>query len=85
MKGCKFIDLDIPEIHFYHTKLDEKDKQIDDITLRRMGLDNFVYYCKKWNLPTALAEDLALRCGIIKPSQYVDDKVRQLDDSPRYF
>lgn len=82
--GCEFIDLDIPEIHYHHKKL-EGEEEIDEITLRRRGLDNFIYYCKKWGLPVALAEDLAVRCGILRPTKYVEEKMEKLQHSPRDF
>jgi len=76
--GCTFIDLNLPEIHYHHHKLGNDSKEIDEITLRRMGLDNFIYYCQKWKLPMALAENVALRCGVLRPTKYVEDKLKQL-------
>lgn len=81
--GCEFIDLNVPELHYPHDKLDDTKRSIDQITLQRMGLDNFIYYCHKWGLPLALAESLAARCGIIRPGRYVDGKVQELKNSPR--
>lgn len=78
--GCSFIDLDVPEIHYHHNKLDNDEKEIDEITLRRMGLDNFIYYCKKWKLPMVLAENLALRCGILRPTKYVEEQLAVLSE-----
>lgn len=75
--GCQFLDLNIPEIHYHHFKLDATGEEIDDITLHRMGLDNFIYLCNKWKLPMVLAENLAVRCGILKPSAYVEKKLKQ--------
>jgi hypothetical protein len=76
--GCEFIDLDLPEIHYHHFKIDQKGDEIDELTLQRMGLDNFIYYCKKWQLPLILAEDLAVRCKIPNPWKYVEEKFRSI-------
>ena len=74
--GCDFFDLDIPEIHISHSKL-EYGHALDPMTLRRMGLDNFIYYCLKWSQPIKLAEALAKRCGVFKPHQYIEQKVKE--------
>ncbi len=76
--GCEFIDLNLPEIHYHHFKIDQKGNEIEELALHRMGLDNFIYYCKKWQLPLILAEDLAIRCKIPKPWQYVEQKFKSL-------
>jgi len=79
--GCYFADLEIPELHYPHAKLSEDRSELDQHTLYRLGLDNFIYYCKKWNLPMALAENLAVRCGLKKPTRYIDKKVRALPNA----
>jgi len=76
--GCEFIDLNLPEIHYHHFKVDNTGEEIDELTLHRMGLDNFIYYCKKWELPLILAEDLAKRCKISNPWKYVETKFKEL-------
>ena len=81
--GCEFIDLNLPEIHCHHFKLDNTGEEINEVTLRRMGLDNFIYCCQKWSLPIVLAEDLAVRCEIAQPSKYVEKKLKELKNSPR--
>jgi hypothetical protein len=78
--GCQFIDLKIPELHWPHKKLDQDNIEINQQKLYKLGLDNFIYYCYKWDLPMALAEGLALRSGITRPSSYVDKKVRSLKE-----
>lgn len=81
--GCSFIDLDVPELHFPHNKLGENRTELDQKTLYRMGLDNFIYYCHKWGLPMALAEGLAVRCGVLRPSMYIDKKVKTIKASAK--
>ena len=68
---CSFIDLNIPEIHYLHEKIDDKSNPIKQKDLWLMGLDNFIYYCDKWNLPFSLAEGVASQCGVKKPISYV--------------
>ena len=77
-QGCEFIDLEIPEIHYHHLKIDNKGEELDHIALARLGLDNFIYYCKKWELPLMLAEDLATKCFIKNPVEYVQEKFKSL-------
>ena len=81
MGGCKFIDLGVPELHFPHSKLNKSNESIDEMTLRRFGLDNFIYYCDKWRLPMALAESLAHECGIKRPARYIERKIDDLRKS----
>jgi len=85
--GCEFVDLEVPELHYHHTKLDDKKLELDEISLYRLGLDNFVYYCHKWGLPMALAESLAFRCRILQPTKYIKDRLKaileELKQSPR--
>lgn len=76
--GCRFIDLEIPELHFPHPKLNKKGKDISEARLKRMGLDNFLYYCTKWNLPLALAEDVAHDCQIRRPAKYIEKRIKEL-------
>lgn len=83
MGGCKFIDLEIPELHFPHNKLGEDKKALDNETLYKLGLDNFIYYCFKWSLPMALAEGLAHRSGIKRPAHYVEKKVKSLKEAAK--
>ena len=76
MGGCKFVDLGVPEFHFPHPKRDIEGNEIEEMRLRRMGLDNFVYYCCKWGLPLALAENVAHSCDIRRPDKYVQKKAK---------
>lgn len=75
--GCQFIDLKIPELHWPHDKKENK-KALEDQELWLLGLDNFLYYAAKWELPLVLAENLALRCGIKKTSSYVKKRLKDL-------
>lgn len=80
--GCEFVDLGVPELHFPHPKLDKKRKGIGHMKLRKMGLDNFLYYCCKWNLPLALAENVAHGCDLRRPAKYVEERVKELGLTP---
>lgn len=83
--GCKFIDLQVPELHCHHSKQGESGEDLDDKTLRMAGLDNFIYYCDKWGLPTVLAESLAGRIGIPYPGRYVRKRSQEiLGKAPTY-
>lgn len=73
VKGCSFIDLEKPELHFPHQK-QEQGKSLSVSKLWELSLDNFIHYCRKWNLPKALAEAQASRCGISRPSRYVEQR-----------
>ena len=81
LNGCNFIDLSIPEIHYHHFKLSQENNRIKDKDLFILGLNNFIYYCKKWNLPIALAESLAVKCEIKNPVSYVNKKLKELEKS----
>ena len=48
--GCKFIDFEVPELHCYHDKK-EGNKTLTNKELNLLALENYKYYCKKWNLP----------------------------------
>ena len=76
--GCKFIDLGVPELHWPHTKNDNEGKIIDYDNLKMMSLDNFIYYCIKWRLSLALAENVAVKSKIKDPKRYVADKSKLL-------
>lgn len=75
--GCEFIDLKIPELHYIHNKVENK-TVLKDKELWKLSLDNFIYYCDKWKLPFILAESLALRCGIDRPSLYINNFLKKL-------
>lgn len=77
--GCDFIDLRIPEYHYPHPKK-HGDKDLKKMELRRLGLDNYIYYCYKWGLSMALAEGVAHECNLRRPAKYVDVKFRELKD-----
>lgn len=82
VSGCHFVDLESVELHYHHAKLDNRNIELDDISLYRLGLDNFIYYCDKWGLPMALAENLAYKCRILQPTKYVKGKLKELRQSP---
>jgi len=74
--GCEFIDLQEPELHCHHHKLDKSSNPLTTEELYRLSLDNFVYYIWKWDLPAVLAENLAYECrDLDKPREYVDSKL----------
>jgi len=75
--GCRSLDLNLPELHYHHSKQSEEG-DIDEQALRKMGLDNFIYYCNKWGLPMVLARNLALECGVKKPTRYIDKRLDNL-------
>lgn len=76
--GCDFFDLGLTELHFPHSKLGENKQIISDQELYRLGLDNFIYYCKKWNLPNALVESYAARAGISRPASYISKRSKEI-------
>ena len=75
--GCRFLDLQVTELHEHHAKLDLSGLPLDEVSLGRLGLDNFIYYCAKWRLPRALSESLACRCHISNPGKYVSQKLTE--------
>jgi hypothetical protein len=82
--GCRFVDLQVPELHCMHPKLDDFNGTISENTLQLMGLDNFVYYCHKWGLPLVIAEGLAFRCGIKDARKYVRTRLKAVvGNTPR--
>lgn len=76
--GCAFLDLEVPELHYPHNKLGDKNSPLKDKELWMLGLDNFIYYCRKWKLPIALAESLAVRSGVNRPAVYVNKRAREI-------
>lgn len=75
--NCKFVDLDLVELHCPHPKRD-KGTELDTYTLRRLGLDNYIYYCHKWGVPMVFAETLASEIGVLKPHRYVTEQLGKL-------
>jgi len=75
--GCRALDLNLPELHYHHTKTNEGG-DLGEMKLRRMGLNNFIYYCQKWNLPMVLARNLALECGVKRPDSYIKKKLLEM-------
>lgn len=80
--GCCFVDLGVPELHFPHPKKNKKGKDIGRMKLRIMGLDNFLYYSCKWNLPLSLAENMAHGCDLRRPAKYVENRIKELGLTP---
>jgi len=74
--GCQFVDLGVNELHCWHPKL-LGDQIVTKQKLDQMSLDNFIYYCNKWKLPTTLAENIAHNIGVKKPAAYVEEKVKE--------
>lgn len=62
--NCDFVDLEAPELHCLHGK-SIGNKLLSQKELDILALNNFIYYCKKWNLPRAYAEDLAKKTKIL--------------------
>lgn len=89
VKGCQFVDLGVPELHWHHAKIDANDIEIDGMSLARLALDNLIYYCHKWGLPMNQAENAALKCRIFQPVKYVKERLekilKELEGSPGYL
>ncbi len=81
--GCRFVDLQLPELHFPHEKLDSDNQALSQMDLWKASLDNFVYYCHKWSVPQAILVEFARHSGIQKPERYVKQALMNLNDSPR--
>lgn len=84
INDCGFLDLGISELHLSHEKLNDKNDEIQDKDLWILSLDNFIYYCEKWKLPLSLVENMAKKCGISRPLSYIQDRLKNLRQSPRY-
>jgi len=76
--GCKFIDLKSIEFHYFHEKKDDKDNVMATEELGRLSLDNFIYYCIKWDLSLSLCDDFANDIGIKNPQLYVKRRIREV-------
>lgn len=74
--GCEFVDLGVTELHCHHSKIEGRSVLTKE-ELDKMGLDNFIYYCHKWEVPTNIPENLAFRCRIPKPALYVSEKLKE--------
>lgn len=78
MAGCRFVDLQLPELHWPHKKLDEANQPLGRKELHLLSLDNYLYYCNKWGLPASFAEGVAYDIGVEKPKQYVRQRKAEL-------
>lgn len=76
--GCRFLDLRVPELHCGHVKMDDQDIEVESKRLYLLGLDNFIYYCRKWGLPLSLAEYLAFDSGVMEARKYVRSRLEAL-------
>ena len=52
-----------------------KTEIVNNDTLKLLSLNNFIYYCYKWNVPHIIAENLAINSNISR--QYVKDKFKE--------
>lgn len=77
-QGCQFYDLWMPELHFPHAKLDDKSNPLGDEMYYKLALDNFIYYCWKWDLPMTLAESLAVRSNVQRPALYINKRLKEI-------
>jgi len=78
-KGFNFFELpNLTELHFGHSKRDNGE-MLSDKEVGLQGLENFVYYCKKWYIsldnPIKVAKNLKLE----KPEEYVNNLLCKLD------
>ncbi len=85
VNGCQFMDLSVPELHFPHHKMGDTKSPLKEKELWLLGLNNFIYYCDKWGLPMVLAESLAVRCGVKRPSSYVGKKLKEIKEFAKEF
>lgn len=83
LAGCKFVDLNLTELHYPHAKRDDTSAALSYGQLKLMSLDNFIYYCRKWELPLVLAENVALKSNVKNPKKHVRDRLDVLKKSPR--
>lgn len=68
--GCSFVDLKAIELHYHHEKINGEES-LSNQDLKELALENFIYYCKKWQLPKGYAESLALKSNIKHPRETV--------------
>ena len=80
-KGCQFIDLKLPELHLFHLKMNNT-RVLTDSEIWKLSVDNFIYYCHKWNLPLRLAKKMAARSRIKNFNDYVEMVANKLNSSP---
>lgn len=69
--GIDFIDLKIPEFHYYHNKKSNNGKNLSTMKLRRLSLYNFIYYCNKWGVSIDMVEKVANECNLKHPKSYI--------------
>lgn len=74
MGGCKFFNLELPELHYPHAKR-HADSPITDQDIKLLGLNNFIHYCRKWDLTLSLAENLAVNLCVPNPPKYIKERM----------
>jgi hypothetical protein len=77
VSGCEFVDTGLTELHYPHEKFDAG-VILNNKSLYRKSLDNFIYYCDKWRLPARMAENMAAKSGISRPASYVSKKIKEI-------
>jgi hypothetical protein len=78
ISGCVFYDLGLIELHLPHNKIGDKQEVLKSQELYKMGLDNFIYYCNKWNISNFILESYASNAGITKPAIYIAKKMKEI-------
>lgn len=81
LSNCEFIDTKETELHYIHEKR-HGDHVISDLEFKKMSINNYVYYCRKWGLPKAMVESLAFESGIEEADKYVENCWKELDYAP---
>lgn len=81
LTNCKFVDTEKTELHYIHEKR-HGDHVLSEMELRKLTVNNYVYYCRKWGLPRTMAESLAFESGLESPEKYVAKRWKALDHAP---
>lgn len=63
VNACEFVDTKLNELHYLHEKVEEGNP-VSEECFKKMSLDNYIYYCKKWDLPISFVEEVAFNSGI---------------------
>lgn len=70
--GAEFVDVDdAVELHFGHTKKNKEGKNLTGRELGLLSLDNFIYYCKKWEISKQRVIEVARSWRVNNPEEYV--------------
>ena len=81
LANCKFVDTEEAELHYIHEKRHESGV-LSEMELRKLTIENYVYYCRKWGLPRTMPESLAHESGIEKSERFVAKIWKDLDHAP---